>query len=70
MSIRNRLALLQFAITAAAVAVVYFYVAPPLESNLRSEKLRNLATAANAYARAALYVLGVEKPSALSSSTG
>jgi two-component system, OmpR family, sensor kinase len=51
MSIRNRLALLQFAITLAAVAVVYFYVAPSLESNLRSEKLRNLAAAANAYAR-------------------
>ena len=51
MSIRNRLALLQFAITLAAVAVVYFYVAPSLESNLRSEKLDNLAAAANAYAR-------------------
>jgi two-component system OmpR family sensor kinase len=51
MSIRTRLALLYFAITLAAVAVVYFYVAPPLESNLRSEKLRNLAAAADAYAR-------------------
>jgi two-component system, OmpR family, sensor kinase len=51
MSIRRRLALLYFAITLAAVAVVYFYVAPPLESNLRSEKLRNLAIAADAYAR-------------------
>jgi signal transduction histidine kinase len=50
-SIRNRLALLQFTITLAAVAVVYFYVAPSLESNLRSEKLRNLAAAANAYAK-------------------
>jgi signal transduction histidine kinase len=51
MSIRTRLALLYFAITAAAVAVVYFYVAPPLESNLRSEKLHNLAAAADAYAQ-------------------
>ncbi|MEA2272442.1 MAG: two-component system, OmpR family, sensor kinase [Solirubrobacteraceae bacterium] len=51
MSIRNRLALLQFAITLAAVGVVYFYVAPSLESNLRSEKLRSLASAADAYAR-------------------
>jgi len=51
LSIRNRLALLQFAITLAAVAVVYFYVAPSLESNLRSEKLRTLAAAAGAYAR-------------------
>jgi signal transduction histidine kinase len=50
-SIRTRLALLYFAITLAAVAVVYFYVAPPLESNLRSEKLRNLAEATNSYAR-------------------
>jgi signal transduction histidine kinase len=50
-SIRNRLALLQFAITLAAVGVVYFYVAPSLESNLRSEKLRSLASAADAYAR-------------------
>jgi two-component system OmpR family sensor kinase len=50
-SIRNRLALLQFAITLAAIAVVYFYVAPSLQSNLRSEKLNSLAAAADAHAR-------------------
>jgi signal transduction histidine kinase len=48
-SIRNRLALMVFGITLAAVAVIYLYVAPSLESNLRREKLRTLALAAGAY---------------------
>ena len=38
-SIRNRLALLFFAITLAAFAVVYLLVVPSLGSTLRAEKL-------------------------------
>jgi predicted MFS family arabinose efflux permease len=45
-SLRVRLTLVFFAITLAAVAIVYFYVAPSLESSLRTQKIRNLATAA------------------------
>jgi len=41
-SLRNKLALLFFAITAAAFSVIYFYVVPQSESNLRSERLDDL----------------------------
>lgn len=50
-SIKNRLALLFFSITFAAIAVVYIYVAPTLGSSLRAQKVRSLAIAAKAYAR-------------------
>jgi signal transduction histidine kinase len=43
-SLRNRLVLLIFAITAAAVGFVYLYVVPQLESSLTAEKLRRLET--------------------------
>jgi two-component system, OmpR family, sensor kinase len=41
-SVRNRLVLLFFAITAAAVGFVYVYVVPQLDSSLTAEKLRRL----------------------------
>jgi signal transduction histidine kinase len=41
-SIRNRLALLFFAITITAIGGVYLYVTPSLESSLRGQKVRNL----------------------------
>ena len=41
-TLRNRLVLLIFAITAAAVGFVYVYVVPQLESSLTAEKLRRL----------------------------
>jgi signal transduction histidine kinase len=41
-TVRNRLLLLFFAITAAAVGFVYLYVVPQLESSLTSEKLDRL----------------------------
>ncbi len=41
-SIRNRLALLFFAITVTAIGGVYLYVTPSLESSLRGQKVRNL----------------------------
>jgi signal transduction histidine kinase len=45
-SIANRLALLFVGITLAAIGAIYLYVVPRLETSLRQEKLRNLATAA------------------------
>ncbi|CAA9505444.1 MAG: hypothetical protein AVDCRST_MAG85-2016, partial [uncultured Solirubrobacteraceae bacterium] len=48
-SLRTRLALLVFAITLAAVGFVFVYVAPPLESNLREQKLDSLAADARRY---------------------
>ena len=41
-SVRNRLALLFFVITAAAVGFIYLYVVPQLRSSLTAEKLNNL----------------------------
>jgi two-component system, OmpR family, sensor kinase len=41
-SLRNKLAFLFFAITAAAFAVIYFVVVPQLESNLESRRLQDL----------------------------
>ncbi len=41
-TVRNRLVLLIFAITAGAVGFVYLYVVPQLESSLTAEKLRRL----------------------------
>ena len=43
-TLRNRLVLLIFAITAAAIGFVYLYVVPQLRSNLTAEKLSRLET--------------------------
>ncbi len=48
-SIKYRLALLFFAITFVALAVVYIYVTPTLGTGLRTQKLRTLQIAAQAY---------------------
>ena len=45
-SVRNRLALLFFAITAAAVGFIYLYVVPQLRSSLTAETLERLDEAA------------------------
>jgi len=45
-SVRNRLVLLFFAITAAAVGFIYLYVVPQLRTSLTAEKLRRLETVA------------------------
>jgi signal transduction histidine kinase len=45
-SVRNRLVLLFFAITTAAIGFVYLYVVPQLRSSLTAEKLTGLETAA------------------------
>mgnify|MGYP007039486059 CR=1 FL=1 len=41
-SLRNKLALLFFAITATAFGVIYFFVVPQLEENLEREKMADL----------------------------
>ncbi len=48
-SLRTRLTLLFFAVTLVAVLVVFFYVAPQLESSLRTQKLRSLTETAQAF---------------------
>jgi two-component system OmpR family sensor kinase len=45
-SLHNKLALLFFAITAAAFGVMYFFVVPQLEDNLEREKMADLRRAA------------------------
>jgi signal transduction histidine kinase len=46
-SLRDKLTLLFFGVTAAAFAVLYFLVVPELESNLRDQKLEELARVAD-----------------------
>jgi two-component system OmpR family sensor kinase len=46
-SVRNRLAVLFFLITAAAVGFIYLYVVPQLRSNLTAQKLQRLEQVAN-----------------------
>jgi signal transduction histidine kinase len=48
-SIKYRLTLLFFAITAGAILVIYFYVVPQLESNLTSQRLNSLEGDARTY---------------------
>jgi signal transduction histidine kinase len=50
-SIKQRLMLLFFSITAAAILVIYFYVVPQLESSLTSEKLDSLKRDAASYSK-------------------
>jgi signal transduction histidine kinase len=57
-SIRVRLTALIFAITLAAIAVVYFYVAPSLGSSLRSEKLSALSNSAAAFSAPLAHTVG------------
>jgi signal transduction histidine kinase len=57
-SLRSRLTLMFFAITLAAIAVIYFYVAPSLESRLRAQKVHNLAAAAAGVAPALTETIG------------
>lgn len=51
-SIRTRLTLLLFAITALAIGFVYVYVAPPLERNLTDQFLDGIANDARRYSPA------------------
>jgi two-component system OmpR family sensor kinase len=47
LSLRNRVVLMVFAITVVAIGALYLYVAPGLQNRLVSDRLRELAGAAN-----------------------
>jgi signal transduction histidine kinase len=57
-SLRNRLALLFFAVTALALATVVFFFLPQLESNIVEQKLGDLRSAATAAAPRLQRVMG------------
>lgn len=57
-SLRNKLALLFFAITALAFAVIYFYVVPQLATNLRGQQLDDLRQRAGASRKTLEGVMG------------
>src|SRR5262245_54040229 len=59
-SIKNRLTLLFFAITAGAILVFYFYVVPQLESNLTQQKIDALERDSSAYSRSLESAIGRE----------
>ena len=63
-SLRNRLALLIFAVTATALAVVVFFFLPQLESQIVDQKLDQLRAAAVASAPRLQKVIGSEVDSA------
>ncbi|HEX3318417.1 MAG TPA: HAMP domain-containing sensor histidine kinase [Solirubrobacteraceae bacterium] len=60
LSLRWRLALLFLAILLAALAVIYLYVVPQLESSLRSEKQRALSVNARVYSRPLLHAVAAD----------
>src|SRR3954463_10686215 len=63
-SVRNRLALLIFVITAAAVGFIYLYVVPQLRSSLTAEKLRRLEQGATEQSPRLQRALGDPAPQA------
>jgi two-component system OmpR family sensor kinase len=62
MSIRNRLTLGFFLITLAAIAVVFFYVTPTLESRLRDDKLKDLQASLDSHAEVLQATIGSNMP--------
>ncbi|HEY4277516.1 MAG TPA: HAMP domain-containing sensor histidine kinase [Conexibacter sp.] len=58
-SLRNRLAFLFFAITFAAIGVLYLYIAPQLRSHLRTEKFDQLEAAAKDTSKAIISTIDV-----------
>ncbi len=63
-SLRNRLAFLFFAITLAAIGVLYLYVVPQLQSRLRDEKLSQLETSARQTVQDIADTVGGDLPAA------
>src|SRR5436305_5224941 len=61
-SLRNRLALVFFAVTFVAIAALYLYVAPGLQHRLLDEKLNALADTANTYSHS--IAVGTDVPRA------
>jgi signal transduction histidine kinase len=64
-SLRQRLILLFFSITAVAILVIYFYVVPQLESSLTSQKIDDLKRDAASYSHSFQNAIG--KPEVLGS---
>jgi signal transduction histidine kinase len=62
LSLRNRLALVFFAITLLAVGALYLYVAPGLQSRLTGEKLTSLVATANTHTTPLRRALGSSTP--------
>ena len=65
LSLRNRLALVFFAITLLAIAVLYMYVAPGLANRLLGEKLDQLSIAARSYSAPISRTEGSADPASL-----
>jgi signal transduction histidine kinase len=61
-SLRNKLLVLFFAITAVAFSVIYFVVVPQLESNLRDQQLTDLKRAATSTAPRFAAMIGRDVP--------
>ncbi|HTX31918.1 MAG TPA: ATP-binding protein [Solirubrobacteraceae bacterium] len=64
-SLRNRLALVFFAITLVAIAALYLYVAPGLRSRLLSQRMGELATAARTDSAQIVKTVGSAEPAQL-----
>jgi two-component system, OmpR family, sensor kinase len=62
LSLRNRLALVSFAITFVAIAVLYMYVAPGLQSRLLRDRMSGLAGDAQRHSGAIARTIGTSVP--------
>jgi two-component system, OmpR family, sensor kinase len=62
LSLRNRLALVSFAITFVAIAVLYMYVAPGLQSRLLNDRMSGLAGDAARHSAAIARTVGTSAP--------
>jgi two-component system, OmpR family, sensor kinase len=63
LSLRNRLAAVFFAITLVAIAALYLYVAPGLQTRLLNEKRSELAASASRYSGRIAQTIGTAVPS-------
>jgi signal transduction histidine kinase len=61
-SLRNRLALVFFAITLVAIAALYLYVAPGLRSRLINERMNELLAAARTHSAQIIKTIGSNDP--------
>src|SRR5579885_1210715 len=61
-SLRNRLAVVFFAITLVAIAALYLYVAPGLRSRLINERLGELLDASRSHSALIVRTIGGNEP--------
>jgi two-component system, OmpR family, sensor kinase len=61
-SLRNRLALVFFAVTLVAIAALYLYVAPGLRSRLLNQRMSELASAARVHSAQIVRTVGSAEP--------